>query len=38
MTVNANGDAYFSYDQAIARMKNIIEERIAIIDECMAVW
>lgn len=38
MTVNANGDAYFSYDQAIARMKNIIVERIAIIDECMAVW
>lgn len=38
MTVNTNGDAYFSYDQAIVRMKNIIERRIAIIDECMAVW
>ena len=38
MTVNDNGDAYYSYDQAIVRIKDVINRRIAIIDECMASW
>lgn len=38
MTVNDNGDAYFSYAQAVEFMKTVIERRIAIIDDCMATW
>ncbi len=38
MTVTDNGDAYYSYDQAIVRIKEVINRRIAIIDECMASW
>lgn len=38
MTVTDNGDAYFSYDQSIVRIKDVISRRIAIIDECMASW
>ena len=38
MTVNDNGDAYYSYEQAVARMKEVIMRRIAVIDECMASW
>lgn len=38
MTVNDNGDAYYSYEQAVKRMQEVIMRRIAVIDECMASW